>query len=88
MRIPKFIGGGHSRRQTPNLLSVVRAVVTGDERTVTELAEARERERQRKLEVARKAEEAKAEKARQDSVATWIANECRKNGYWWPADWR
>jgi hypothetical protein len=89
VRLPEFRRlVGHSRSDAPGALTVLRAALSGDEHQLEAVATARSRAQQRRARDAQRRAEEEAERERRRSLAKFIEDECRKNGAWFPSDWR
>jgi hypothetical protein len=69
------------------LIDVARALLSEDDRAAERVAAQLARDRQLAERKAADRAEADAAKRRQASVAKWIADECRRQGFWWPSDY-
>src|SRR4051812_49337021 len=74
VRIPRWLGG-HSRQaeRRPDLLTVARAALVGDEADVEEVMRVRERDRQRRAREAEEQARVDVARERREAAARWIA---------------
>jgi hypothetical protein len=89
MRLTKWLGR-HSQKaeNRPSLLTIARAALVGDAAEIEEVSRARARARDRQERDAAARAHADAARERRDASARWIEREVRRNGFWFPQDWR
>jgi hypothetical protein len=73
--------------QSVGLRDIARALLTDSDENAEHVAAVLARQRERKHRESAERAEQQAARERREASARWIADECKKNGFWFPSDY-
>ena len=86
--MPRLWGRKRHAPESVGLIDVARALLTEDKAEAERIAASLAHQRERGDQLRAEREDQQAQRERADASAKWIQRECRRQGFWWPSDYR